>query len=362
MVINDTSFAFPFRDKQWVGKFLIGSLFLLISYVIPVVPTIFVLGYAVRSMGFAVRTGESRLPEWDDWSDLGVKGFLSILIYFIYSLPGLVLLTSAGITYGLHCVISSLSGDGLGWGMLMPLTLVSGLLLLTSIVIAAAGVLILVAGILMSPAAIARFATTGELSAALQIGRIWAIIRSQLGSFALIWGITYGLGYIAWTVYGLLAYTVCCCCLVPFLSAPIALYMLLVEMTLFGHAYREGASVTSDAPLLLPDRTDSARAESDRSGTASPGTSDEKGTSDRKKGAAGPDKLGSAADVSELSALGLSTRTERVLQDNGFITVGQVVRALDRGDSELLSIKGFGPKSLEELKAKLKTRSGGARE
>ena len=360
MVINNTSFAFPFRDKQWVGKFLIGSLFLLISYVIPVVPLIFVLGYAVRSMGFAVRTGESRLPEWDDWSDLGVKGLLSMLIYFIYSLPGLVLVASAGVTYGLHCVIGSLSGDGLGWGMLMPLTLMSGLLLLTAIVIAAAGALILVAGILMSPAAIARFAATDELSAALQIGRIWAIIRSQLGSFALIWGITYGLGYIAWTVYGLLAYTVCCCCLVPFLSAPIALYMLIVEMTLFGHAYREGASVTSDAPLLLPDRTHSARAESDRSGTASPGTSDDKGTSGGMADTDGSAQPGDAADVSRLSALELSTRTERVLQENGFITVGQVVRALERGDRELLSIKGFGPKSLEELKAQLRTKSGGA--
>jgi len=261
----------------------------------------------------------------------------------------------------------------------MPLTVTSRLLLLAAIVIAAAGTVLLIVGILMSPAAIARFAASGDLSAALHVGRIWAIIRSRLGSFALVWAITYGLSYIAGSIYGLLFYTVCCCCLVPLLSAPIAFYTLIVGMTLFAQIYREGESVTSGAPLLLPDKTDSARAaevvgtgESDGAGTTSPTTAAEVATTApaEPSGPAQPTAAASgqgtadatSADALTLSTLELSARTARVLQENGFITVGQIVRALERGDKELLSIKGFGAKSLEELKTRLEAQGIGTQD
>ena len=379
MVINDKAFSFPFKDRQWAGKFLVGSLLLLATYVIPVVPLIFVLGYVVRGMHFTIRSGENRLPEWDDWTDLGVKGILSMLIYFIYSLPGLVLIAGAGVAFGLYSLLIGLGGDGSAWSMVMPLTVTSRLLLLAAIVIAAAGTVLLIVGILMSPAAIARFAASGDLSAALHVGRIWAIIRSRLGSFALVWAITYGLSYIAGSIYGLLFYTVCCCCLVPLLSAPIAFYTLIVGMTLFAQIYREGESVTSGAPLLLPDKTDSARAaevvgtgESDGAGTTSPTTAAEVATTApaEPSGPAQPTAAASgqgtadatSADALTLSTLELSARTARVLQENGFITVGQIVRALERGDKELLSIKGFGAKSLEELKTRLEAQGIGTQD
>ena len=63
-------------------------------------------------------------------------------------------------------------------------------------------------------------------------------------------------------------------------------------------------------------------------------------------------------DLHELDTIGLSGRTQRVLRENGFVTVGQIARALAHSEKELLAIKGFGAKSLEELKTKLE--AGGA--
>jgi len=57
-----------------------------------------------------------------------------------------------------------------------------------------------------------------------------------------------------------------------------------------------------------------------------------------------------------ITELGLRTRAVNVLAENGIRTVGGVLAALEVGDKALLSLKGFGPKSLADLKEKLRER------
>ena len=90
-MISEQAFAFPFKDKIWLNKFLIGTALVLAGFFIPIIPTLFVWGYLVRLMRDIIDTGEARMPEWDRWEDLGLKGIYYLLISFIYVLPGLVL-------------------------------------------------------------------------------------------------------------------------------------------------------------------------------------------------------------------------------------------------------------------------------
>jgi hypothetical protein len=51
-----------------------------------------------------------------------------------------------------------------------------------------------------------------------------------------------------------------------------------------------------------------------------------------------------------VTELTLPARIRNLLLNSGLNTVGDVLNALARGEEELLNIKGFGPKSLVELK------------
>lgn len=57
--------------------------------------------------------------------------------------------------------------------------------------------------------------------------------------------------------------------------------------------------------------------------------------------------------TASIRELGLRTRAENVLLDGGISTVGDALAALEEGDDALLSLKGFGPKSLADLKTGL---------
>jgi len=55
----------------------------------------------------------------------------------------------------------------------------------------------------------------------------------------------------------------------------------------------------------------------------------------------------------QIEALDLSERVYKALDDAGLVTIGDVVKKLAAGDRDLLAVEGFGPKALEEVKARL---------
>ena len=52
----------------------------------------------------------------------------------------------------------------------------------------------------------------------------------------------------------------------------------------------------------------------------------------------------------QLVALELNDRVHQILQDAGIVTVGDLVKM---SDDQLLALEGFGPKALDEVKAKI---------
>ncbi len=84
----DSAVTYPFEDREWFPR--IGIL--LIIGLIPGLNLIVWGGYAI-SVARNLYHGESRpLPTWAEWSDIAVRGLLSIVATLIYYLP-LILLT-----------------------------------------------------------------------------------------------------------------------------------------------------------------------------------------------------------------------------------------------------------------------------
>lgn len=376
-MISERAFLSPFKDRDWLSKFLTGSLFILAGWVIPVIPLVFVFGYALQAMRETIQSGEGRLPAWEDWASLGVKGVLCLVLYFIYCLPGLVLLVGAVASFVLGLVLNGLTPDDASRLIASPTVLLARLLLLVGAVGLAGGLLAWLAGFLAAPIAMARLAETGELRAALEIDRIWAIIRSQAGNFILAWAVYLGLVYVSSMLCAMLYYTVCCCILIPIVSAPLSFYILVFAAALFALVYREGERTPVAEPPHVPSgRQPGAVAEPpptaplDKEDARMPREADlsvsVKGEQERQisrevveMGAVQQFELSNRSAPScevAIGELALSPRVERLLLENGFVTIGQLLRCLERDESELLGIKGFGAKALADLKAQLQAR------
>jgi hypothetical protein len=365
-VVTERSFTFPFKDARWGNKALTGSLLTLAGYVIPIIPTLFVLGYIVRLMRHTIDTGETTLPEWDEWGDLGLKGLHYLIVYLVYVLPGVVLLASAGMTFFAGSFVSGLReagevGHSVGpwfgtFGAISTLVAVSMFLL---------ALLALLAGWLAAPIALARLAATDSLAAAFELDLIWHIIRAELGDFALTWALSLGLAYAIGMVVAVLYYTVCLCLLVPFVSAPFSFYKRVFRMTLFAQVYRRGILLRPTAPLP------SGTAPVGPPGTDGPvPTAEDIEVTGMPAGQVEASSTGIAPTVTlqaeertgepplshyelSLGELGLPARVQDTLMDAGFVTVGHVLDALKVGEERLLGVKGFGPRSLDTLKARL---------
>ncbi len=80
------SITYPFEDKQWTIK--VGIL--LVLGFIPGLNIIIWSGYALTIARNVLRGVASPLPAWDNWSDIAVRGLLSIVATFIYYLPALI--------------------------------------------------------------------------------------------------------------------------------------------------------------------------------------------------------------------------------------------------------------------------------
>ena len=57
----------------------------------------------------------------------------------------------------------------------------------------------------------------------------------------------------------------------------------------------------------------------------------------------------------QLIALDLTDRLFQILMDGNYVKVGDVVKALDENEEDLLALEGFGPKALEQVKEKVAT-------
>jgi cytochrome b561 len=102
MVDYARSLTFITEDDRWMEKLGIGTVVLIVSFLlsfilIGLVGFLIVAGYCVRLLQ-NVRDGNPRpLPEWDQWGDDLIRGFKLVVVTIVWALPSIILSIPLGI-------------------------------------------------------------------------------------------------------------------------------------------------------------------------------------------------------------------------------------------------------------------------
>jgi hypothetical protein len=215
------AFSYVFEDEDWVVKVLIGAVLVLTG--IGFIP---VIGYGLEVARRVVRGDPQPLPAWDDWGTKIVEGLVSMVISFVWSLPGIILSSCIAI---ILVPVSNRGGQ------------VSALAVVASVCV---GLLVFLYSLLMAlvlPAAMTHYAVTGEFGAAFRFGEVIGLVRNNLGAYLMVLVVTILGGFI-----GSLG-TIACAIGVVFTS----FYSVLVTYHAYGQAYRVAVgNVNSELPSV----------------------------------------------------------------------------------------------------------------
>jgi hypothetical protein len=220
-------------------KLAIGSLLMLASLVIPLIPLFFVAGYCLRIIQrIILGDGQAALPEWDDWQWLFTHGFKLSEAGLIYALPGLFLLTigSVMVFYPLYGMgLASLASathqtiSPEGMAILSKGALIGGVGLL----------LTLIGGFFSTPAAM-HMAATNRVKAVLQIHEWWGILSRAPWKFISAYGLAAFLTILLMVIFTILSATLVFCIPAAILFSVASMYLAIVASALFANAYRAG--------------------------------------------------------------------------------------------------------------------------
>ena len=211
------SFTFPFEDDEWVTKILIGGLLSLIPIV-----NLVVVGYAIKVIKNVADGVERPLPNWDEFGDLFVKGLMTTLASLIWTLPMMAFAM-------VMAVLGALAGGGDAQSNVFAVCMMS-----VSCLMALYGFCI---GVLL-PAAMARYAVTGEFIAFFRVGEIFHLVASHLGEYIISLLLMIVASFIS--AFGLIF----CCIGVVFT----AFWSTLVGPHLLGQICRPSAALAEPSP------------------------------------------------------------------------------------------------------------------
>lgn len=227
-------FAYPFQDPEWTNKFLIGSLVVFAGFIIPVVPFIAVYGYMAAVMREAIETGRLILPRWDDWGKLFSDGFKLFAAVFLLMLPLMLLFFCGfGAFFGLVGLSAGIAdnNDAAAFGPMLGMIIWFGTLGLMGLLGVGVGILL--------PVLMAHVVATDQISAVFRVKEWGGIFRANLSGFLIAYLIIIALSMALSMAMSLLYITIILCCIVPFVMAPVTLYLMVIQGAIFGQAYRE---------------------------------------------------------------------------------------------------------------------------
>jgi hypothetical protein len=234
--------AFPFRERAWQGRFLLGAALCLAGAVLPIVPMIFVYGYLLQVMRGAIRDETLALPAWDDWGGLLRDGLKAFVVGFVYLLPGLLVSGVGMVVYFFSVMGMALASEtqnastvGMTEAAVVLTFAAMGILLLSML----GGTLLFVLGAVPLPVGAGNLAATDSLASAFDPREVWRLLRANRSGYFLAWVVVLGLSAMLYLAALLPYMTMVLLCLVPIVAAPLGFYVMLVAAALFGLTYRE---------------------------------------------------------------------------------------------------------------------------
>ena len=243
--IQDT-LLFPVRDAEARKQFLIACGIMLAAFIIPILPTLVVMGYSAKIMRDVIE--ERKLPSMPAWqgsnlSDLIIDGLRLYGAQIVLMLP-LFLLMGCGMIsiFGGSIGFAAIAEDGSeAFGALGMMFFVLGIAIMMLF-----SILSLPYGIIIS-AALPHVATKRSFQAAFEFREWFAIFRKALGQFILGYAIIMLASFIFVIIMQIAMMTIILMCIVPFIMIPYIAYQLIVMNTVFAQAYvigRDGLQTT----------------------------------------------------------------------------------------------------------------------
>ncbi len=244
---------FPLETPERRNRFLVGAALTFAGAIVPIVPLLFVGGYAVRTLRQAVRGEALEMPPWDRWGELALDGVRAAAIGLIYMLPSLVVFTVGWGLYFSAIFLAPLSAISRGTpppvlnpNWMLESWLFSGIVAL--FIGSALGFVLLLLGAIPLPPALAHFAARDKFGAAFHLRTVSRLVwRNKLGWF-LAWAVSAGVAYLLSLTVSLAYLTVVLCFALPLLWGLIGFYTALVSAVLFGRTYRETVAAEMPEP------------------------------------------------------------------------------------------------------------------
>jgi len=208
----------PFNDKNWIVKFIIGS----VLYLIPIV-NFFVVGYQVQYLDESLNKTNENLPEWDNWGRLFLRGFLCCVIFLIYHLIALLPAIFTGIFAGI------LHSGSMQDPIVLFIVLIAFLLLFVGLIVS----------MFFAPIAIIRWIKHGyRFQSAFEIPEIWQMAMDNIKNYIIAGIILFGI----LIILGILS-------MIPILGILIIIvggfYIMLITANIFGNIFSSKQAVTS---------------------------------------------------------------------------------------------------------------------
>lgn len=202
------AFSFVFEDRDWVQKIVIGG----IVSLIPIVGQLLVFGYMIAIGRNVIRGDPQPLPDWSDFGRMIVDGLYVFVINLAYAVPIFIVLCL--VLLPALAIGGAFRGDGdlgtvgvLGTCCFTAFAVIYGIFIQWFFL----------------PAALGRYAETGDMMSALRFSEILDITRANPIVFLMALLVTWVAGFLAGL--GVLA----CCIGVLFTS--------FYAQCVMGHAY-----------------------------------------------------------------------------------------------------------------------------
>ena len=244
--------TFPFRGKGWFGKLSIAAGVTLLGSIIPIAPTVLLMGYLYELLRRIIVDGEeAALPEWDDWGGYfmnGLKLFGAVLIVLV---PFILIFMVVGALYFVPVFLINAEGSGSWFGIYIVALMIANLAAVMF------GVIFMTFAMVFAPVYLSHQVAENDFKAIFQIKAWWQIFKHGFWEFFIAFLVMYGINMIIAYFYAILIFSVVCCCLLPFAAAYLNVYIILLYLAMVASAYRDGRNKQEAvAPPALDDSGD----------------------------------------------------------------------------------------------------------
>ena len=233
---------FPFRDHDSWSQFLIACAIMLGAFIIPILPTVILMGYTVKIMRQIILEKRSpSMPAWQgsDWSEMLMDGLRLYGAQLVLMSPLLLLMGCSMIFFlGGSFGFSALNDERLR--SFLP---VAGILFFIGIVLIVIFSFLSLPLSIVIPAATGHVAAKRSFSAAFEFREWWQIFRAAMGQFLIAYVLMLVASFIFAFVIQIAMITIVLICIVPFLMIPYSVYLMLVSIALYAQAYAKGQEI-----------------------------------------------------------------------------------------------------------------------